>query len=168
MLEGDPSDLVYVNSLASSVFAFAAKLTKRKSLVHVHEKIGEMRNLLGGDATKLETMRVADAALLAADDIADDLIDMYGGLPPEVETFGIAVEIDAIRRAAAEAPAAPPPQCARRAADARRPARGRHVRPRLGTQGRRHLPRSRVEAAGLRLPVDRRLGRGGGAGQSGL
>jgi glycosyltransferase involved in cell wall biosynthesis len=56
-------------------------------------------------------MHVADAALLAADDIRDDLIEVFGTLPPEVESFGIAVEVEAIRRAAA----APPPAPARNA-----------------------------------------------------
>ena len=107
LLEDDPADIVYVNSLAASVFAFAGALSNRRTLLHVHEKIGEMRNLLNGDATKLETMRVADAALLAADDIRDDLVEVFGTLPPEVETFGVAVEVEAIRRAAAEPPEAP-------------------------------------------------------------
>jgi glycosyltransferase involved in cell wall biosynthesis len=89
----------------------------------VHEKIGEMRSLLNGDATKLETMRVADAALLAADDIRDDLVEVFGTLPPEVETFGIAVEVEAIRKAAAE----PPEAVARNAKGAPLRKRGRLV-----------------------------------------
>ena len=108
LLEDDPADIVYVNSLAASVFAFAGALSNRRTLLHVHEKIGEMRNLLNGDATKLETMRVTDAALLAADDIRDDLVEVFGTLPPEVETFGVAVEVEAIRKAAAEPPEAAP------------------------------------------------------------
>ena len=108
MLRGDPADLVYVNSLASSVFAFAAALEGRRTLVHVHEKTAEMDNLLRHAVTKLEVMRVADAAVLAADDIRGDLLDTFAALPPEVVNFGIAVEVDAILAAAEEAAPAPP------------------------------------------------------------
>ncbi len=105
MLEGDPADLIYANSLATSVFAFAAAQQKRRTLLHVHEKIAEMVNLLAHDATKIDVMRIADAVVLAARDIGDDLLEVFGAAPSIVETLGVAVDIDAIREAAlAEAP----------------------------------------------------------------
>ncbi|MDE3174850.1 MAG: glycosyltransferase [Pseudomonadota bacterium] len=100
MLEGDPADLIYANSLATSVFAFAAAQQKRRTIVHVHEKIAEMVNLLAHDATKLDLMRLADAAVLAAEDIAADLIEVFGTAPPIVETLGVAVDLAAVREAA--------------------------------------------------------------------
>ena len=54
MLEREPSDIVYVNSLAASVFALAAAALKRKTMLHVHEKSADMANLLLHDVTKLE------------------------------------------------------------------------------------------------------------------
>src|SRR3954453_13050837 len=41
MLEDEPGDLVYVNSLASSVFALAAAVQKRRTVLHVHEKAAD-------------------------------------------------------------------------------------------------------------------------------
>ena len=45
---------------------FAAALAKRRTLLHVHEKSADMFNLLKHAVTKIEVMRAADAALLAA------------------------------------------------------------------------------------------------------
>ena len=114
MLEGDPADLVYANSLATSVFVFAAAQRKRRTILHVHEKIAEIVNLLAHDATKIEVMRIADAVVLAAQDIGDDLIEVFGTAPSLNETFGVAVDLDAIRQAALSA--APSPLNARGAA----------------------------------------------------
>jgi glycosyltransferase involved in cell wall biosynthesis len=106
MLERAPSDLVYVNSLAASVFALAAAELKRKTLLHIHEKSAEMANLLLHDVTKLEVMRIVDAAVLAAEDIRADLVEVFRYAPPEIETFGVAVDVEAVRAGAA-APAPP-------------------------------------------------------------
>ncbi len=114
MLDDEASDIVYVNSLASSVFAFAAAALERKTILHVHEKSADMVSLLAHDLTKLEVMRTVDAAVLAADDIRDDLVEVFRALPADVATFGIAVEVEAIRRAATER--APSPVNARGAA----------------------------------------------------
>lgn len=114
MLEGDPADLIYANSLATSVFVFAAVQRKRRTILHVHEKVAEIVNLLAHDATKIEVMRIADAVVLAAQDIGDDLIEVFGTAPSLVETFGVAVDLDAIRQAALSA--APSPLNARGAA----------------------------------------------------
>lgn len=108
MLEGDPADLVYVNSLASSVFGLAAAMTKRRTLLHVHEKSADMFNLLAHTVTKIEVMRAADAALLAAAEIRADIVEVFKALPPRVETLGIAVDIEAIRRAGDEPVAVSP------------------------------------------------------------
>jgi glycosyltransferase involved in cell wall biosynthesis len=107
MLTGQPGDVVYVNSLASSVFAFAAAGLRRKVVLHVHEKSADMVSLLAHDVTKLEVMRTAGAVVLAAEDIGRDLTEVFHAAPAEVATFGVAVEIEAVR-AAARAPAASP------------------------------------------------------------
>ncbi len=107
MLEREPSDLVYVNSLAASVFALAAAAQKRKTLLHVHEKSADMANLLLHDVTKLEVMRVVDAVVLAADDIGADLVEVFRHAPAESETFGVAVDVEAIRAAAGTPAPAP-------------------------------------------------------------
>ena len=41
-----------------------------------------MLNLLAHDVTKLEVMRAADAVVLAADDIGDDLVEVFRTRPP--------------------------------------------------------------------------------------
>jgi len=107
MLAGHPSDVVYVNSLASSVFAFAGAALKRKVVLHVHEKSADMVSLLAHDVTKLEVMRAADAVVLAAEDIRRDLAEVFHAAPAEMATFGVAVEVEAVRRAAGEAAASP-------------------------------------------------------------
>jgi hypothetical protein len=107
LLESAPSDLVYVNSLAASVFAIAAAARKRKTLLHVHEKAADIANLLMHDVAKLEVMRVVDAAVLAAEDIRADLLEAFRYAPAEIESFGVAVDVEAVREAAAwPAPAA--------------------------------------------------------------
>jgi hypothetical protein len=99
MLSAHASDVVYVNSLASSVFAFAGAALKRKVVLHVHEKSADMVSLLAHDVTKLEVMRAADSVVLAADDIRYDLGEVFHTAPAEMTTFGVAVEVEAIRRA---------------------------------------------------------------------
>ena len=106
ILAGHASDVVYVNSLASSVFAFAAAALKRKVVLHVHEKSADMLSLLGYDVTRLEVMRHVDATVLAADDIRFDLAEVFHATPAQTATFGVAIEIEAVRRAAREAMAA--------------------------------------------------------------
>ncbi len=106
MMGSEPADVVYVNSLAASVFALAAAELKRKTLLHVHEKAADMANLLLWEVTKLEVTRVVDAVVLAAEDIRGDLTEVFRYAPPEVETFGVAVDVETIRTAAtARAPA---------------------------------------------------------------
>ena len=107
ILERHATDVVYVNSLASSVFAFAAASLKRKVVLHVHEKSADMVSLLAHDVTKLEVMGAADAVVLAADDIRHDLAEVFHAAPAEMATFGVAVEIEAVRRAAQEPAASP-------------------------------------------------------------
>ena len=102
MLSAEPADVVYVNSLASGVFALAAAALKRKTILHVHEKYADIVSLLAHDVAKLEVMGAADALVLAADDIRADLSRVFRAAPAEVQTFGIAVEVEAIRAAALE------------------------------------------------------------------
>ena len=111
ILAEEGGDLVYANSLAASVFALAAAKQKRKSILHVHEKSADMLNLLAHDVTKLETVRAADAIVLAAREIGDDIAEVFGARPRELLNFGIAVDLEAVRAGARES--APPPLDAR-------------------------------------------------------
>ncbi len=107
ILAEEGGDLVYANSLAASVFALAAAKQKRKSILHVHEKSADMLNLLAHDVTKLETVLAADAIILAAREIGDDLVETFRVRPRESLNFGIAVDIEAVRGAARENAPAP-------------------------------------------------------------
>lgn len=107
LLGADPCDLVYVNSLAASVFALASARRRRKTILHVHEKSADMVNLLAHDVTKIEVLNAADAVVLAADEIEADLAKVFGRRPLVCATFGIAVDAEAMRKAAA-LPAQPP------------------------------------------------------------
>ena len=106
-LDDDPADLIYANSLGASVFAFAAKLKGRKAILHVHEKAAGMIDLLAHDVAKIEVTGVVDALVLAADDMRGDLAKLFGHAPAEIETFGVAVDVEAVRRAAAAAAPSP-------------------------------------------------------------
>src|SRR5579863_2802941 len=64
LLQRETSDVVYANSLATSVFALAAAEQKRKTVLHVHEKTADMTNLLLLEVTKLDVLRVVDAVVL--------------------------------------------------------------------------------------------------------
>jgi glycosyltransferase involved in cell wall biosynthesis len=106
-LDGDPADLIYANSLGASVFAFAAKLKGRKTILHVHEKAAGMIDLLAHDVAKVEVTRVVDALVLAADDMRIDLAQLFGFAPLLIETFGVAVDVAAVRLAGAAASTPP-------------------------------------------------------------
>jgi glycosyltransferase involved in cell wall biosynthesis len=102
-LDDDPADLVYVNSLGASVFAFAARMKARRAILHVHEKSAGMIDLLAHDVTKIEVTRVVDALVLAATDMRGDLGQLFDQSAGEIETFGVAVDVEAVRRAGAAA-----------------------------------------------------------------
>jgi glycosyltransferase involved in cell wall biosynthesis len=99
-LEQDPSQIVYVNSLAACEFVIAAKATGKVAVVHVHEKVEEMRKLLAIQLLKLEVLSLSDAVVLAAEDLRGDLAEVFGFLPERVINFGIAVDADEIDRLA--------------------------------------------------------------------
>jgi glycosyltransferase involved in cell wall biosynthesis len=99
-LEKDPSPIVYVNSLAASEFVIAAKATGKIAVVHVHEKVEEMRKLLALQLMKLEVLSLSDAVVLAAEDLRQDLVEVFGFLPERIMNFGIAVDADEIDRLA--------------------------------------------------------------------
>jgi glycosyltransferase involved in cell wall biosynthesis len=107
ILAEEGADLVYANSLAASVFTLAAAKQKRKSILHVHEKSADMLNLLAHDVTKLETILAADAIVLAAREIGDDIAEVFRTRPREVLNFGIAVDVEAVRAAARDIAPAP-------------------------------------------------------------
>ena len=102
MLEEAGADFVYVNSLASSVFALAARASGLRSLVHVHEKSADIVNLLEHELTKLEVMAATDALVLAGEDIREDVAEVFRYAPPTVTTMGTALDAQSIRTAAAE------------------------------------------------------------------
>jgi len=99
-LAGCESDVVYVNSLAASVFVLAAKAQHRKTVLHVHERSAEMFSLLRHDVTKMEVMAVTDGVVLAANDLTSDILDVFGLIPAASHNFGIAIEIDTLRETA--------------------------------------------------------------------
>lgn len=105
LLEQRPDDLVYVNSLAASVFVLAAKAAGRRALIHVHEKADEIVHLMRHVLTKIEVMAVADGAVLAAGDLFRDVLDVFGMIPARTVDFGIAIDIEAVRALADETPA---------------------------------------------------------------
>ena len=87
ILEAEGGDLVYANSLGASVFTLAAARQKRKSILHVHEKSSAMLDLLAHDVTKLEVIAAADAVVLAAREIGDDLFEVFHARPRNVAEF---------------------------------------------------------------------------------
>ena len=100
VLGQDPSQIVYVNSLAACEFVVAAKAVGKIAVVHVHEKVEEMRKLLAIQLMKLEVLSLSDAVVLAADDLRQDLIEVFGFLPDRIVDFGIAVDAEEIDRLA--------------------------------------------------------------------
>lgn len=107
LLAKEPSDVVYVNSLASSVFTFAAARLGKKSILHVHEQTADMINLLRHQITKIETLSLSSGLVLAAGDVAEDLTKVFGEAADEALNFGVAVDFAEVRRAA-EKPVEPP------------------------------------------------------------
>jgi glycosyltransferase involved in cell wall biosynthesis len=101
-LERDASPIVYVNSLAASEFILAAKSQGKFAVVHVHEKMEEMKKLLAIQLMKLEVLSVCDAVVLAAEDLKRDLVDVFGFAPERLINFGIAVDAEEIDRLAQE------------------------------------------------------------------
>jgi glycosyltransferase involved in cell wall biosynthesis len=99
-LEQEQSSIVYVNSLAACEFVVAAKATGKLAVVHVHEKVEEMRKLLAIQLLKLEVLSLSDAVVLAAEDQRQDLLEVFGFLPDRIMNFGIAVDAEEIDRLA--------------------------------------------------------------------
>lgn len=95
-LELDRSPIVYVNSLAACEFVFAAKAAGKFAVLHVHEKKDEMRKLLAIQLMKLEVLALSDAVVLAADNLRDDLVEVFGFLPDRVMNFGIAIDAEEV------------------------------------------------------------------------
>lgn len=101
-LEQELSTIIYVNSLAACEFVIAAKVVGKIAVVHVHEKVEEMRKLLAIQLMKLEVLSMSDAVVLAAEDLRQDLIEVFGFLPDRVMNFGIAVDTEEIDQLARE------------------------------------------------------------------
>jgi glycosyltransferase involved in cell wall biosynthesis len=101
-----PTDLVYVNSFAASEFIVAGKTVGSTVALHLHEKAGEMRKILALDLAKLEVLSMCDGIVLAADDLEQDVIEVFGALPKKCMRFGIVVDAAEIVRLADEGGAA--------------------------------------------------------------
>lgn len=86
-------DLVYVNSLASSEFLVAASVTGKKSILHLHEKSGEMYSLLRQGVTKYNILAYTKAMILAGSGLVEDFTEVFGGLPERVLDWGIAIDV---------------------------------------------------------------------------
>ncbi len=108
LLAADSSDVVYVNSVAASVFVVAAKALGRRAVLHVHEKAAELRMLLRIEGTKMEIAALADGIVLAADELLAELSAVLGAPGDKVLNFGIVVDVEAMRRLAQAA--MPPPR----------------------------------------------------------
>ena len=100
VLEKDPGEIVYVNSLSASEYVVAAKRLGKRVVLHVHEKAAEMAHLLGHQLTKIEVLPLCDGVVLAAEEIARDLVEVFHHLPEHVLDFGIAVDAEEIALAA--------------------------------------------------------------------
>lgn len=100
-------DAIYLMSLVTSPFAFAAKSMERRVVLQGGETLDEMHELLRDGWTRAEMSRLVDALILADAGLARDFRAAFGTLPRIVETFGPVLDVDAIRAAAMkEAPRA--------------------------------------------------------------
>jgi glycosyltransferase involved in cell wall biosynthesis len=59
-----------------------------------------MRKLLTIQLMKLEVLALSDAVVLAADNLRDDLVEVFGFIPAQTMNFGIAVDADEVERLA--------------------------------------------------------------------
>jgi glycosyltransferase involved in cell wall biosynthesis len=102
ILERYASPFVYVNSLASSEFIVAAKAVGKFVVLHVHDKVDEMKNLLAAQLMKLEVLTLCDAVVLAAEELERDIVEVFGFVPERLMNFGIAVDVKEITKMAQE------------------------------------------------------------------
>lgn len=105
-LKDDPSEIVYVNSLAASEFIIAGKSVGSVVALHLHEKSAEMRKLMALDLAKVELLPMCDGIVLAADDLEHDLAEVFGFVPDKCLRFGIVVDAAEIGRLAQQREAA--------------------------------------------------------------
>ena len=96
LLAQEESTIVYVNSFAASEFAIAAKLLGKRVILHSHEKSAEIKRLLAHQLTQLDILTFCDAIVLAAEDLASDLLAVFGPTPHPTLNFGIAVDVEEI------------------------------------------------------------------------
>jgi glycosyltransferase involved in cell wall biosynthesis len=101
-LSDNPSDIVYVNSLAASEFIIAGKSAGSVVALHLHEKSAEMRKLMALDLAKVELLPMCDGIVLAADELEQDLAEVFGFIPEKCLPFGIVVDVAEIGRLAQE------------------------------------------------------------------
>ena len=92
--------VVYVNSIAASAWAAAAKMLGAKVVLHAHELDRELRQLLQAGITCLDIGASADAVVVAADAVAKALGRTLGYLPFDVIDIGVFADPDEVRRKA--------------------------------------------------------------------
>ena len=88
-LEGLDCTVAYVNSIAASAWAVAAKMLGAKVVIHAHELDQDLRRLLLARITCLDIGVSADAVVVAADAVAKALGRTLGYLPSDVINIGV-------------------------------------------------------------------------------
>lgn len=102
VLDNHPGEIVYVNSLAASEYVVAAKRLGKRAVLHVHEKAAEMLHLFLHRLAMVEVLPLCDGVVLAAEEIAGDLVEVFHYIPDHVLNFGIAIDAEEIARLAGE------------------------------------------------------------------
>lgn len=105
VLENDPSEIVYVNSLAASEYVVAGKRLGKRVVLHVHEKAAEMLSLLLHDLAKIEVLALCDGVVLDAGDLRHDLVEVFGFVPEPCLDFGVVIDFEEMARIAGDSSA---------------------------------------------------------------
>ena len=84
------------------MFVIAAKLLGKPAILHVHEKAAELNHLLRHNLAKVEVFAMADAVITAAAGLRKDIEQVCGFVPERLHDFGIAIDVAAIHRMAAD------------------------------------------------------------------
>jgi glycosyltransferase involved in cell wall biosynthesis len=99
-LQGETSQIIYVNSLATSEFIVAAKAAGKLAVLHLHEDAAQMRDQLARQVTRPEIVSLCDGVVLAAPRLRQDLLDLFSAVPERSLIFGSAVDSETLDRSA--------------------------------------------------------------------
>lgn len=100
ILQNEPGEIVYINSLAPSEFIVAAKAAGKFAVLHIHENAALMRTLLAQHFTSPEVVSLCDAVVLQAANLRQDILEVFAAVPERTLTFGAAVDIAALDQGA--------------------------------------------------------------------